>query len=100
VGGDNIHIENNTIMGRYTTSVGCIRSQTTANTMLVIRNNVLANLTASSTKVIVLLTGSTGFISGNHMQILSGTAPITGDAACWCGGNYYAATIATGSTLV
>jgi len=100
VGGTDIKIIGNIISGSYTTSVGCIRSQTTANTNIMILNNILANNTASSTKCIVLLTASTGFIAGNMMQILNGTAPITGDAASWCGANYYAATIATGSTLV
>ena len=47
-----------------------------------------------------MLTGSTGQISGNQMQILSGTAPITGDAMAWVGNNYYAAAIATAGTLI
>jgi hypothetical protein len=49
----------------------------------------------------VFTASSTGQIAGNAMQILGGgTAPITGAAMSWVGPDYYASTIATGSTLV
>lgn len=44
--------------------------------------------------------GSTGMISDNRMQILSGTAPITAAGMSWVGGNYYAAALATAGTLI
>lgn len=102
IGGDGIRIVDNTFIGNYSTGLGPINNITTAMTNGVIRNNILWNRTASSTKVIVLLSTSTVVISGNGIQILSGTAPITGAAAMWVGSpaNYYAATIATGSTIV
>lgn len=100
VGGSGIRILRNYMRGWCTTSVGPITSITTLNSDIEIRDNIIINATASSTKGIVLLTGSTGMIRGNSIQILSGTAPITADAASWAGGNYYAASIATAGTLV
>ena len=43
---------------------------------------------------------ATGKTYKTDIQVLSGTAPITMDAGVWCGGNYSAATIATGSTII
>lgn len=100
VGGDSIIIKDNIFFGAYTSSIGAINSITTLQTNLQIIGNNINNVTASSTKAIVLLTGTTGQISRNNMQILSGTAPITGDAISWVGSNYYAATIATAGTLI
>jgi hypothetical protein len=100
VGGNDIQIRNNIFIGNYTTSLGAINNVTTACLNLVIDNNFIENNTASSTKAIVLVSTSTGVIANNRMQILSGTAPITGAAMSWAGGNYYAATIATAGTLI
>lgn len=100
VGGDGHVIENNTFIGNYTTSLGAIDNVTTACTNIVVRGNRIYNRTASSTKAMVFVSTSTGIISGNYMQILSGTAPITGAAMSWVGANYYAATIATVGTLI
>lgn len=100
VGGDRIVINNNFFQGAYTTSLGAINNVTTAMTNALITGNYINNLTASSTKAMVFLSTSTGFISDNRMQILSGTAPITGAAMSWVGNNYYAATIATAGTLI
>lgn len=100
VGGDAVRIEGNYIVAAAGASAGLIAGATTDTTNLFILRNFLNNLTASSTKAIVLTSGSTGFISENKMQILSGTAPITGAAMSWVGANYYAATIATAGTLI
>jgi len=100
VGGDAIRIEDNIIVGAYTTTLGGIDNPTTAATNLVIARNLIGNQTASSTKVIVLKSDSVGFVINNRLQILSGTAPITA-AAGYVGGNYYvAAAGVTAGTLV
>lgn len=99
VGGDNAVIVDNDFIGAYTTTVGAIRSITTLNTNCVIRRNTIVNRTASATKGITLLTGSTGIISENRFGIGSGAAPITADAAWWAG-NWSAAAVATNGTLV
>lgn len=100
VGGDSIVIENCKMIGAYTAGIGGINQITTTTTNCFVVNNLINNLTASSTKAMVFTASSTGMISNNRMQILSGTAPITGAAMSWVGGNYYAATIATAGTLV
>jgi hypothetical protein len=90
VGGTGLFVRNNVFIGNYTTSLGAINNITTAITELVIDGNILVNNTASSTKVIVLVSGSTGVISNNRVGILSSTAPFTSAGAYWLG-NYYAA---------
>jgi len=99
VGGDNINISNNNFIGAYTTTVGAIQCITTLTTNIVIRANTIVNRTASATKGITLLTGSTGVIAENKFGIGSGAAPITADAAWWAG-NWSAAAVATNGTLV
>jgi hypothetical protein len=93
-------IEECLFIGAYSSAVGAIRSVTTANVRCVLRGCLISNLTAACTKAITMLTGSTGQISGCHLQILSGTSPITGDAMSWIGANYYAAALGTGSILI
>lgn len=100
VGGNEHRIEGNRFYGAYTTSLGAIENNTTACLRVLIKDNVIENATASSTKAMVFAAGSTGTIVGNRMQILSGTAPITGAAMSWAGANYYAAAIATAGTLI
>lgn len=101
VGGSDARIENNLIIGAFTTTLGGINIITTAAVNLLIGNNVINNRTASSTKCIVdTITGTTGQIFNNRMQILSGSTPITAAAMSWVGGNYYAATVATAGTLI
>lgn len=90
VGGDSIKIVDNFINVWGTTTVGGVYGITTLTSNVQISGNFIGNQTGSSTKAIVLLTGSTGSIYNNRLGILSGTAPITGDAT-WVGGNYYAA---------
>lgn len=99
VGGDNANISDNDFIGAYSSGVGAIRSITTLNTNCVIRRNTIVNVTASSTKGITLLTGSTGVIAENKFGIGSGAAPITSDAAWWMG-NWSAAAVGTNGTLV
>lgn len=100
VGGSGHVIKGSYFRGAYTTTLGAIENNTTACTDVIIEDNFIQNTTASSTKAIVFDSGSTGVIRKNHMQILSGTAPITGAAMSWVGANYYAATIATAGTLI
>ncbi len=98
-GGDGHQFIGNHIKGNFTTTLGCINNITTLCSNIVIRDNVLINATASATKVVVLLTGSTGFIMKNTIGIGSGAAPFTADAAHWAG-NWSAAAVATNGTLV
>lgn len=100
VGGNRHKIRRSTFIGAYSAGVGAIRHATTASLGVVIEDNHINNLTASSTKAMVFAASATGVIRRNSMQILSGTAPITGAAMSWAGGNYYAATIATAGTLI
>jgi hypothetical protein len=100
VGGDSGRVLNSVFIGNYTTTLGAIDNATTACTNFTVRDNCIYNRTASSTKAMTFQAGSTGQIARNYMQILSGTAPITGAAMSWVGGNYYAATIATAGTLI
>lgn len=100
VGGTNAQILRNTFIGGYSSGVGAIENITTDCVNLLVKDNYINNLTASCTKAMTFTSGSTGQIVNNRMQILSGTAPITGAAMSWVGGNYYAATIATAGTLI
>jgi len=100
VGGDAARVSNCRFSGAYHVSAGVILNQTTACTNIAIVNNYIQNLTASNTKSVVLVAASTGQISDNNCQILSGTAPFTAAAGSWVGCNYYAATIATAGTLI
>jgi hypothetical protein len=100
VGGDSIRLLNNVFTGAYSSGVGAIQQITTSTTNCIVRDNLVQNFTASCTKAMVFTASSTGQISGNRMQILSGTAPITGAAISWVGGNYYAAAVATAGTLI
>lgn len=98
-GNDGHEFVSNYIKGNFTTSLGCINNITTACTNIMIYQNVLINATASATKVVVLVAGSTGGIHDNRVGIGSGAAPFTASAAHW-GGNWSAAAVATDSTLV
>lgn len=89
----------NTIIGAFTTTLGAINNITVAMVNCVIRDNMLINLTASATKVVVLLTGSTAAIFNNRVGIGSGAAPFSADAGWWAG-NWSAAAVATNGTLV
>lgn len=99
VGGVGIRIRRNVFIGWYTTTVGAITSITTLNGGIEITNNHIVNQTTSSTKGVVLLTGSTGIVANNAFGVLSGAAPITGDAVWWMR-NWSAAAVATNGTLV
>lgn len=99
VGGDNIQILDNDFVGGYTTTTGGVQNITTATTNYVIRRNTIINLTASATKAVTMVAGSTGIVSENKFGIGSGAAPIT-SAGGWRAGNWTAAAVATDSTLV
>jgi len=100
VGGDSIRIVNNIFFGAYTSGIGAINNITTATTNCQVGYNNINNITAGCTKALVFVASSSGQINDNNFQILSGTAPITGAGMSWVGYNAYAATIATGTTLV
>lgn len=100
IGGDGIVIQNSLFQGAFSGTQGAIYGVTTDTTNLFVAHNKINNLTAGATKAIVLTASSTGMILENKMQILSGTAPITGAAMSWVGANYYAATIAVAGTLI
>lgn len=97
---DGIEIRRCLFQAAFGSGVGAIQQLTASITNCVIEGNVINNLTASCTKAMVFTSTSTGQIVRNYMQILSGTAPITGAAMSWVGGNYYAAVIATAGTLI
>lgn len=99
VGGTGIKITGNYFQGWYTTTVGAITGITTLTSMIQITDNYIINNTASATKAVVLLTGSTGGIFNNAIGIASGAAPFTIDAGWW-GKNWSAAAVATNGTLV
>ena len=98
VGGDGIRIIDNDFIVACNTSAGVIANATTDSTNLMIHDNRIANKTASSTKVIVLTSSSTGFITNNRCSILSGTAPFTAAAMNVSGNNYSAAAGVTAGT--
>lgn len=100
VGGDAHQITNNSFVGAYGSAVGAISNITTPMTGALIAGNFIQNLTAGNTKAITAVAGSTGSISNNRVQILSGTAPFTSAAMSWVGGNYYANAVATAGTLI
>lgn len=100
VGGDNHAVVSNQFWGDYAAATGAISNITTASVNLEILGNYIANNTAASTKAITCFSATTGLISDNRMQILSGTAPITAAGMSWVGGNYYANAVATVGTLI
>jgi hypothetical protein len=100
VGGDGIRIERCQFLGGYGAGNGAIENITTACTNLQILECSITNGTAASTKAITAVAGTTGMISRNNLQILSGTTPITAAGMSWVGGNYYAAAVATAGTLI
>lgn len=100
VGGDGHQISNNYFQGAYTSGTGAISNITTAMTNALIKNNNIANATAGSTKALTAVAGSTGMLSDNRYQILSGTAPVTAAGMSWVGANYYAASVGVISILV
>lgn len=100
VGGNEHVIKGNMFYGAYTTTLGAIQNVTTACLRILVEDNVINNQTASSAVAMTFVSTSTGSIRKNHMQVLTGTAPIVGAAMSWVGANYYAATIATAGTLI
>lgn len=100
VGGDAHEITNNYFQGAYTSGTGAISNITTAMTNALIKGNSIANSTAGNTKAITCVAGSTGMLSDNRYQILSGTAPVTAAGMSWVGANYYAASVGVISILV
>lgn len=99
VGGDAAEIRACIFSGAYASGTGPIENVTTACTNCIVADCAINNLTASCTKAMVFVATSTGHLIRNAMQILSGTAPVTGAAMSWAGGSYYAATIGTLSVL-
>ncbi len=87
VGGDGVKITNCQFQGTYSSGVGAVQNITTASTNLLFDNNKIANYTASNTKALVAVSGTTGLFTNNRVAILSGTAPLTAAGMCWAGGN-------------
>ena len=92
-------IRSNIMIGPFGSAIGGIEG-TAAATRIVVDRNLIVNQTGSCTKAMIFHASSTGIITNNRMQILSGTAPITGAAMTWVGGNYYANAVATAGTLI
>lgn len=101
VGGDDHSITNNVILGAFTTTLGGIQNVTTACVNLKISGNTIANLTASASVAITLVSTTTGMVTNNRLSVLTGTAPVVGAALNGVGGNYYcAAAGVTAGTLL
>jgi len=100
VGGDSIVIEDCTFFGAYGSGNGAIENITTACTNLNILRNRISNVTASSTKAVTAVAGTSGFIAENRVLILSGTAPFTAAGMAWSGDNSYANAYATAGTAI
>lgn len=98
VGGADHVITDNVIIGGYTAGTGGISNITTAALRVMIARNTIINLTASSTKAITLVSGTTGVVEDNRLGILSGTAGITAAGAYWLA-NYYAASVGSVGVL-
>lgn len=100
VGGDSIIIEDNIIVGAFSTN-GAIYNVTTASTMLTIRRNALINKTADgNNKLIVMAATTTGIIADNRGGMIDSTcpAPITAAGMHWAG-NWIANNVNAQSTL-
>lgn len=98
-GGNRYRIERCTFIGAYTSGVGAIQQLTNTSLDFVVKDCIIVNLTASSTKAAVFTASTTGMLTNNRIGIGSGAAPFT-MAAGWWAGNYNAAAVATNGTLV
>lgn len=87
VGGSQIAIRDCDFQGAYGSSTGAINNVTTATTNLIIDNCRINNATASSTKAITAVAGTTGMLTNSRLGILSGVLPITAAGLTWAGGN-------------
>ena len=88
VGGHSHVIRRNVFMGAYTTTVGAIEGGTPLTENIIIHGNWIFNRTASSSKAITLFGSSTGIISDNRMQVLTGSDPAD-CTGCAPPGNYH-----------
>lgn len=95
----NVRIRRCRFHGAYATGSGAIQN-TAAAVDCFVESCDINNLTGTCTKAMIFHASTTGQIARTNMQILSGTAPITGAAMSWVGQNAYAATIATGASAV
>lgn len=83
-GADRAIIEGNWIKGATSgTTVGVIRGLTTESLNIIVRNNYMANVKASSTIAFSPLASSTGEISGNKFFVNSGILPVTASIGEW-----------------
>ena len=92
VGGSDHVIQRNTIIGNFTTTIGAIENVTTACDRTVVRDNVIFNQTAASTKAMVFVSTATAIVAGNLMNIKSGAKPITGANVNVIGSNFVSVT--------
>jgi hypothetical protein len=99
VAGNDVRIEDNVIVGNFTTTLGGI-DNTAAVTNLQIHRNVIASGTASAAKAFVCHASTTVFFSNNRLGVLTGTAPVTAAAGTNGGGNYYSAAAGVGAATL
>ena len=100
VGGDGAVINDNYIVGAYTTTLG-LENVSTASTDSLIQRNFIKNRTASSTICITMHANATGMYSDNRFSILSGATPVVYAAGTNGGANYEVGAVGTGvGTLV
>jgi hypothetical protein len=85
--------------GAYATASGAIQNTAAAKGSYIDTCRI-NNLTATCTKAMIFNAATTGQITDCRMQILSGTAPITGAAMSWVGQNFYAAAVATSPSAI
>lgn len=100
VGGDNIDIRDNYIVGAFTTTLGGIENVTTDTTNIFIVGNFIKNRTALSTVAMTLTATATGFFANNRFSILNGGAPIVFAAGSNGGGNYYTNAAGVGGSVL
>lgn len=107
VGGSNITIRRNHMVGAYSLAIGAIDNLTTLTANLLIEGNSIRNLTTLSANAIRLnVDGASATIVNNRLGVLTGTTPVLATAlvagpGLLLGGNYYrgASSVAAGTLL-
>lgn len=97
VGGDEIRIEDNYFEGAYKTTAGAIQATTTGPAFLLVKGNVIRNLTASSSRALDFVHTSRVLVENNRFHVRTGATPVSfGETASttltgWIGtaGNYF-----------
>ena len=97
VGGDQITIKGNTIVGAFTTTFGGVQNVGTDTTDILIDSNIIKNRTAAAAVAITLTATSTGSFGRNNLSVLTGTAPVVFAAGTNLGGGAYSAAVGVGA---